>query len=66
MATRKRKLLRTAADIVASIDEELVNDSDSDADGVPEILGNEESANENNISYLGPGPSVDGFCTKDR
>jgi hypothetical protein len=28
MATRKGKVLRTEADIVASIDEELANDSD--------------------------------------
>jgi hypothetical protein len=50
MATRKRKLLRTEADIVASIDEELANDSDD----------------ENDISDSGPGPSVDRFCKKDR
>jgi hypothetical protein len=66
MATRKRKVLRTEADIVASIDEELANDSDSDADCVPEILSSEECDDENDISDLGPGPSVHGFCKKDR
>jgi hypothetical protein len=49
---------------VASIDEELVNDSDSDADCVPEIWSSEESDDENGISDLGLGPSVDGFCRK--
>jgi hypothetical protein len=65
MATRKRKLLRTEAYIVASIDEELANDSDSDADCVPEISSSEGSADKNNISDSGPGPSEDGFCTQD-
>jgi hypothetical protein len=62
MATRKRKFLRTEADIVASIDEELANDSDSDADCVPKISSSEETDDENDISYSGLGPSVDGFC----
>jgi hypothetical protein len=51
---------------VASIDEELVNDSDSDADCVPEISSSEDSDDENHISDSGPGPSVDRFCKKDR
>jgi hypothetical protein len=55
MATRKRKLLRTEADIVASIDEELANESDSDADCVPEISSSEESEDENDVSRLGSG-----------
>jgi hypothetical protein len=66
MATRNRKLLRTEADIVASIDEELANDRNSDADCMPEISSSEESADENDISDLGLGPSRDGFCRKDR
>jgi hypothetical protein len=66
MATRKGKLLRTEAYTVASIDEELANDSDSDKDCVPEILSSEGSDDENNISDSGLGPSVDGFCKKDR
>jgi hypothetical protein len=66
MATTKKKLLRTQAEIMASTDEELVNDSESDTDCVPEILSCEDSADKNNISDLGPGPGVDGFCTKDR
>jgi hypothetical protein len=66
MGTKKRKVLRTEADIVASIDEELANDSDSDTDWVPEISSSEESDDENDISDSGPGPSVDGFCKKDR
>jgi hypothetical protein len=52
MATRKRKLLRTAADIVASVDEGLANDSDSDADCLPELSSCEESADKNNILDL--------------
>jgi hypothetical protein len=63
MATRKRKVLRTETD-VASIHEELANDSDSDADFVPEISSSEESDDENDISGSGPGPSADGFCKK--
>jgi hypothetical protein len=51
---------------VVSVDEELVNDSDSDADCVPEILSSEESDDEKDISDSGPGPSVDGFYKKDR
>jgi hypothetical protein len=66
MANRKRTLLGTEADIVASINEELANDSDSDADFVPEISSSEESDDENKISDSSPGPSVDGFCKKDR
>jgi hypothetical protein len=54
MATRKGKLLSNEADIVASIDEELVNDSDSDTDCVLEISSSEESDDENNISDSGP------------
>jgi hypothetical protein len=65
MATRKRKMLRTEADRVASIDEELANDSNSDVDCVPEISNSEDSDDENDISDSGPGPSVDGFCKKD-
>jgi hypothetical protein len=42
-----------------------VNDSDSDADCVPEISSSEESDDENDISDSGLGPSVDGFCKKD-
>jgi hypothetical protein len=64
MATRKEHCLELKR-IVASIDEELVNDSDSDADCVPEIASSEESDDENDISDLGPGPSVDWFCEKD-
>jgi hypothetical protein len=56
MATRKRKLLRTEADIVASIDEELANDSDSDAHCMLEISSSEESADKNDISDSGSGP----------
>jgi hypothetical protein len=56
MATRKRKVLRTEAGIVASIEEVLANDSDSDADCVPEILSSEESDDENDISDLGSRP----------
>jgi hypothetical protein len=59
MATRKRKVLRTEADIVASFDEELAKDSDSDADCVPDISSSEESDDENDISDSGPSPSVD-------
>jgi hypothetical protein len=66
MGTKKRKVLRTEADIVASIDEEFVNDSDSDADCVLEISSSEECDDENDISDSGPGPSLDGFCKKDR
>jgi hypothetical protein len=51
---------------VASIDEELVNDSISDEDCVPQISSSEESHDENYISDSGLGPSVDGFCKKDR
>jgi hypothetical protein len=51
---------------VASIDEELANDSDSDAHCVLEISSSEESDDENDISDFGPGPSVDGFRKKDR
>jgi hypothetical protein len=51
---------------VASIDEELVNDSDSDEDCVPEISSSAESDDENDISDSSPGPSVDGFFEKDR
>jgi hypothetical protein len=51
---------------VASIEEELANDSDSDEDCVPEISSSEESDDENDISHSGPGPSVDEFCKKDR
>jgi hypothetical protein len=65
MATRKRKLLRTEADIVASIDEELANDSDSDADCMLEISSSEESADENDVSDSGLGRSRDGFCRKE-
>jgi hypothetical protein len=65
MATRKRKLLRTEADIVASIDKKLANDSDSDTDCVLEISNSEDSADNNDISDSGPGPSINGFCTKD-
>jgi hypothetical protein len=61
MVTRKRKVLRTEADIVASIDEELANNSDSDTDCVPEISSSEESDG-NDISDSGP--SVNGFCKK--
>jgi hypothetical protein len=43
-----------------------VNDSDSDEDCVLQILSSEESDDENDISDSGPGPSVDGFCEKDR
>jgi hypothetical protein len=50
---------------VVCIDEELANDSNSNADCAPEISCSEESADENNILDLGPGPSVDGFCRKD-
>ena len=50
---------------MASIDEELANDSDSDEDCVPEISSTEESDDENDISDSGPGPRVDGFCKKD-
>jgi hypothetical protein len=53
---------------VASIDEELVNDSDSDEECVPEISSSENSDDENNISHPGGGgldPSVDWFCKKD-
>jgi hypothetical protein len=50
---------------VASIDEELANDSDSDEDCVPEISSSEESDDENDISDSGADPSVDGFCKKD-
>jgi hypothetical protein len=50
---------------VATIDEELVNDSDSDADCVPEISSSEESDDEKDISDSGLGPSVDRFCDKD-
>jgi hypothetical protein len=49
---------------VASIDQELANDSDSDTDCVPEISSSEESDDENDISDSGPGPSVDKFCKK--
>jgi hypothetical protein len=65
VAGRKRKLLRTEADVVASIDEEVANDSDSDADCVPEISNSEESADKNDILYSYLGPSIVGFCTKD-
>jgi hypothetical protein len=65
MATRKRKVLRTEANIVASIDEELVNDSDSDANCVPEISSSEESYDQNDIADSGPCPSVDGVCKRD-
>jgi hypothetical protein len=41
---------------VDSIDEELANDSDSDADCVPEILSSKESDDENDISDSGSGP----------
>jgi hypothetical protein len=51
---------------VVSVDEELVNDSDSDADCVPEISSSEESDDEKDISDSGLGRSVDGFCKKDR
>jgi hypothetical protein len=51
---------------VASVDEELVNDSDSDEDCVPQISSIEESDDENDISDSDPGPTVDGFCKKDR
>jgi hypothetical protein len=51
---------------VASIDEEIVNDSDSDADCVPEISSSEESDDENDVSDSGPGPSVGDFCEKHR
>jgi hypothetical protein len=64
MVTRKRKLLRTEANIVASIDEELANESDSDADCVPEISISEERADENDVSDWGPGPCIDGFVQK--
>ena len=56
MGTRKRKLLRTEAVIVASIDEELVNHSHSDADCVPEILSSEDITDENDLSDSGSGP----------
>jgi hypothetical protein len=59
MASRKRKLLRNEANIVAPIDEELANDSDSDTDCVPEISSSEESADENDVSDSGPGPGID-------
>jgi hypothetical protein len=49
---------------MASIDEELLNDSDSDKDCVPEISSSEESDDENDISDSGLGPSVDRFCKK--
>jgi hypothetical protein len=39
-----------------------VNDSDSDADCVPQISSSEDSDDENDISDSSPGPSVDGFC----
>jgi hypothetical protein len=38
--------------------------TDSDADCVPEISNSEESDDEKDISDLGPGPGVDGFCKK--
>jgi hypothetical protein len=66
MATRQRRLLKTEADIVASIDEELANDSDSDEDCVPEISSSEDSDDEKDISDSGLGPSVDGICKRDR
>jgi hypothetical protein len=43
-----------------------MNDSDSDEDCVPQISSNEESDDENDISDLDPGPSVEGFCEKHR
>jgi hypothetical protein len=49
---------------VASIDEELVNDSDSDEYCALQISSSEESGDENDISDSRPGPSVDGFCKK--
>jgi hypothetical protein len=51
---------------VASIDEELVNDSDSDKDCVLQISSSEDSDDENDISDSGLGSSVDGFCEKNR
>jgi hypothetical protein len=42
------------------------NHSDSDEDCVLEILSSKESDDENKISDSGVGPSVDGFCQKDR
>jgi hypothetical protein len=49
---------------VASVDEKLANDSDSDEDCVLEISNSAESDDENDISDSGLGPSVDGFCEK--
>jgi hypothetical protein len=40
---------------VASVDEELVNDSDSDTDCVLEISSSDESDDENDISDSGLG-----------
>jgi hypothetical protein len=50
---------------VASIDEELANDRDTDADCVPEISSSEESDDENNILDSGLGPSAHGFCKRN-
>jgi hypothetical protein len=50
--------------MVASIDEELANDSDPDADCAPEIFS-EDSADENDIPDSGLSPSIDGFFTED-
>jgi hypothetical protein len=49
-------MVRTEANIVASMHEELANDSDSDADCVPEISSSEESDDVNNILDSGLGP----------
>jgi hypothetical protein len=54
VASRKRKLLRTEADVVASNGEELTNDSDSHVDCVLEISSSEECADENDVSDSGP------------
>jgi hypothetical protein len=62
MATRKRKLLRTEADIVASTDK-LVSYSDSDADCVPERVPRRvltRTTFQTRVWAL-----VDRFCTKD-
>jgi hypothetical protein len=63
MTARKRKTL-DEGDLLAVTEEELANDSDSDAEYVPELSSSDESASDSDSSDSGL--SVQGFSKKDR
>jgi len=80
MASRKRKTIGFRTEELADAVNEIVNDSDSDRENIPEFSSSEESEsesanesdNESNISIPGPsGRQIDatpttGFSKNDR